>query len=63
MSVEAEAVSISQEHEVEVVLYGSADFDVTGLDMETVYWSLGFTGKKESVNAPARPDQTPLRRC
>lgn len=55
MSVEAETVSVSQEHEVEVVLYGSADFDVTGLDMETVYWSLGFTGKKESVNAPARP--------
>lgn len=55
MSVEAETLSVSKEATVEVVLYGSADFDVTGLDMETVYWSLGFTGKKESVNAPAHP--------
>ena len=55
MSVEAESLSVSREAQVEEVLYGSADFDVPGLDMETVYWSLGFTGKKESVNAPARP--------
>ena len=55
MSVEAEELSVTKDAQVEVVLYGSADFDVTGLDMETVYWSLGFTGKKESVNAPAHP--------
>ena len=55
MSVEADELSVSKENQVEVVLFGSADFDVTGLDMDTVYWSLGFTGKKESVNAPAHP--------
>ncbi len=54
--VEAEELSISAEDEdVEVVLYGSPEFDVTELDLDTVFWSLGFTGKKESVNAPARP--------
>ena len=55
MSVEAESLSVSEEKTVEVVLYGSAELHVQGLDLDTVYWSLGFTGKKESVNAPAKP--------
>ena len=56
MSVEADSLSVSDEESlVEVVLYGSPEFNVQGLDIETVYWSLGFTGKKESVNAPAKP--------
>ncbi len=55
MSVQADEISVSAAGTVEVVLFGTPEFDVQELDMDTVYWSLGFTGKKESVNAPAHP--------
>ena len=55
MHVDVETLSVKDEGKVEVVLFGSPEFNVEGLDLDTVYWSLGFTGKKESVNAPAKP--------
>ena len=55
MHVDVETLSVKDDGKVEVVLFGSPEFNVEGLDLDTVYWSLGFTGKKESVNAPAKP--------
>ena len=42
MAVQAEELSRSSSDEVEVVLFGSPEFNVQGLDLDSVAWSVGF---------------------